>query len=293
MELGPILALLAAACFGVSTTFVRRGVVEARESFSVLVIGLWVGTLFFSVLLLCTSEWNKLWSLSWQGFVLLGAAGIIHFIMGRFLYYSAVRLIGANRASGITRTSAFYAVTLGVLFLNEPLTMFLIFGVLCLAGGATLISVEKGEETSKIRAKGILAALGAAFCWGLSGVLIKPAVEEIGSTIAGALISYVAASIIAILYVSFGKKQREQLIQLRRATLIDFFIAAVFTSAAQLLRYVALSYSPVSVVEPLLGTSVLFTLLLSFVLIRKIEVFTWKVILGIVVTVVGTFLLFR
>ena len=106
------------------------------------------------------------------------------------------------------------------------------------------------------------------------------------------MISYVAASIIAILYVSFGKKQREQLIQLRRATLIDFFIAAAFTSVAQLLRYAALSYSPVSVAQPLISTNVLFVLLFSFVLNRKIEVFTWKVILGIVVIVVGAFLLF-
>ena len=62
--------------------------------------------------------------------------------------------------------------------------------------------------------------------------------------------------------------------------------------AGQLFRYTALGYSPVSVVQPLIGTSVLFVLLLSFMVNRKIDVFNFRVIIGILVIVLGTFLIF-
>lgn len=61
----------------------------------------------------------------------------------------------------------------------------------------------------------------------------------------------------------------------------------------RLLLYTALKYSPASVVTPIRGTQVLFVFFLSFLVNRRIEVFTWKIFIGIVVTVLGTFLLFQ
>jgi len=291
MEEGLIFALLAAVCFGGSQVFVRRGIHQAGESLSATLISTFTGMLLVSFLLLFTAEWDKIWSLSWQGFVLLGTAGVIHFVAGRFLNYSCIRLIGANRASAITRTSLFYAVILGIIFLNELLTAFIILGVLCIAGGATLVSIEKEEKISKMRGKGILHGQGAAFCWGISAVLIKPGIEEIGSPLAATFISYVTASLL-LAGLLLGKRHREQLIQFSHVSLAPLVIAGIFVSIAQLTRYIALSYSPVSVVQPLLGTNVLFTLLFSFLLNRKLEVFTWKVFTGMLATVVGAYFFF-
>ena len=68
--------------------------------------------------------------------------------------------------------------------------------------------------------------------------------------------------------------------------------AVVFTSLGQMFRYLALSYSPVSVVVPLTTTAVLFVFFFSFLLNRKTEVFTWWVFTGMVAIVAGSFLLF-
>ena len=239
-----------------------------------------------------TAEWEKLWSLSWQGFVQLGISGIIAFVFGRLLSYSCLRLIGANKASAILRTSLLYAVILGIVILKESLTSFLILGVLCIAIGVTLVSMEKEGRVPKIFRRGVLAGLGGAFFWGISGVLIKPAIEEIGSPYAAAFVSYAAASLV-MAGMLFGKGHREQLTQLHRQSVIPLAIAGVFVTIAQLLRYVALGYSPVSVVEPLVNISGLFTFFFSFLLNRNIEVFTWKVFIGIVAVVAGTFLFFQ
>ena len=239
-----------------------------------------------------TEEWNKLWSLSWQGFILLGIAGITHFVLGRLLASNAVRLIGANRTSPLLQTSPFYAVTLGILFLHEPLTTFLIPGVLCLVAGATMVSIEKEGKVVKMQGKGILNVLGAALCWGTSGILVRPVIGEIGSSSDAVFISYIAAFIVVV-GLLLRKEQRIQFVQLHRASLIPLIISGILSLLGQLLRYEALSYSPVSVVAPLTGTSVFFVFLLSFILNRNIEVFTWKILAGMVATAVGVFLLFQ
>ncbi len=298
MEIGLIFALLTTASFAISAISVRRGVYRAGESFTAVVISLFIGTLLFSIIMLFTADWDSVWSISWRGFALLGGAGIIHFVAGRFFMYTSVRLIGANKSSAIVRTSIFYAVILGIIVFDETLTTPAILGILLIAGGAILAGIEKrgfnAEEqskSSKVQLKGILSGLGAGLCWGVSGVLIKLATEEISSPFTGTFIPYLAAfPIVAVLL--FRKKRREQLLQLRRSALIPLIISAVAVAVAHIFRYTALRYSPVSLVTPLMSSEVLLILLFSFLLNRKIEVFTWKVILGMVATAVGAVLIF-
>lgn len=292
METGLFFALLSAGTFGGSLIFLRRGVHLTGESFTAVQIGLFIGTLLFAFLLSVSAEWGKVWSVSWQGFLLLGTAGIIHYIVGRLLAYTSVRLIGANKTNVMLKTSSLYAVTFGVIFLNESLTVFLVLGVLCIIAGVTLVGFEKEGEISKIRSKAILSALSAALFWGISGVLIKAALGEIGSPFAAAFISYFVAFILGAGFL-FRKGQREQLIRLRRTALIPLVISGVLISTGQLFRFIALSYSPVSIVQPLLSTDVFFVFLFSFLLNRKIEVFTWKIFIGLVLTLAGAVLLSR
>ncbi len=297
MEIGLIFAFLTAVSFAMSTIFLRRGISQAGESFTAVVVTVFTGTILFSLVMLFIADWDKIWSLSWQGLALFAGAGIIQFIAGRFLNYTSVRLIGANKATALTRSNIFYTVLLGVVLLNESLTIPIVLGVLCIAGGATLVSIEKKSanpkkqsEPSKIPVKGILSGLGAGFFWGVSGVLIKPALAEIDSPAAGAFISFVTASLL-IASSLLRKRQRERLARLRRSSLIPLVVAGVFTAVAHLFRYTAFSYSPVSVVAPVISIDSLLVLLFSFLLNRQLEVFTWKVIVGMVATTTGVVLI--
>lgn len=292
MEIGLIFALLSALTFAPGNNFIRRGTFQAGEAFTASLLSVFVGMPIFSLAVFLAADWDKLWSLSWQGYALLGTAGITHFVLGRLLIYKCFRLIGANKGSALARTQMVYAVILGIVLFQEPLTFFLVLGVLGIIAGVTLVSLEKGGEAAKIYSKGIIAGLGGGLLWGTSGVLIKAALDEIGSPYAAALVSNIAASLVMAGFL-FGKAQREQLTNLSRQSLIFLVAGGIFSVIAQLFRYLALNYSPLSIVEPLIGTAVLFTFFLSFFLNRKIEVFTWKVFTGIVVTVVGTFLLFK
>ena len=293
MEMGLIFALLTSVAFSIANVLIRKGTFQTREAFTASLLSVFVGLPLFLFTVLLASDWNKLFSLSWQGFALLGTAGIIHFVLGRLLSYKCIRLIGANRGGAIGRTQIFYAVISGILILSEPLTPLLISGVLCIAVGTTLVSVEKGDgEGTRMHGKGVLVGLVGAFFWGISGILIKLGVTELGSSSAAGFISFTAAFLV-VAGLLFGKHQREQLSRLRRESWIPVIISGLFSSVAQFLRFTALSYSPVSVVEPITGTQVLIIFFLSFLINRNIDVFTWKILVGIVATVVGTFLLFQ
>jgi len=299
METGLLLAIVAAVSFSAGIVLVRKTAGEAGESFSVTAVSIFIGIPFFGIAIAVSGEWNQLYNISWRALALLGSAGIIHFIFGRLLGYNAFRLIGANRATIYTMTNRFYTVLFSVLFLDEAITYYIVFGVLLMFGGAALITTEKrnAKETkrklSRDEVKGILLALGAALCWGVTPVLIKPGVEEIGSSSAGAFVSYCFAAIVMGLLL-LNRPRRRQLTQLPvKKAILPMALAGVFTAGGQLLYYTALGMSPASVVTPLLSIQVVFIFFLSFFINRKIELFTPKVFIGMGATLAGTFLLFQ
>ena len=294
-----ILALVSAVSFAAGIVLVRKTAGEAGESFSVTAISIFIGIPFFAIAIVISGEWSKLLAISWRALALLGSAGIIHFIIGRLLGYNSFRLIGANRATIYTMTNRFYTVLFSVLFLKESLTVFIVLGVLLMFAGAALITTEKKsvaekkKKLSRDEVKGILLALGAALAWGITPVLIKPGVEEIGSSSAGAFVSYCTAAIVMGLLL-LNSQRRKQLTQLPLIkSMLPMAIAGAFTAVGQLLYYTALGQSPASVVTPLLSIQILFIFFFSFLINRKIEFFTPKVFIGMAATVAGTFLLFH
>ena len=70
-----------------------------------------------------------------------------------------------------------------------------------------------------------------------------------------------------------------------------FCLSGLLSAIAQLMLYIALSLGPASVVVPIIATSPVFVLLLSFIFNRKIEVFGMNIIIGMITVVAGGILL--
>ncbi len=294
-----ILALIAAVSFAAGIVLVRKTAGEAGESFSVTAISIFIGIPFFAIAITISGEWHNLISISWRALALLGAAGVIHFIIGRLLAYNSFRLIGANRGTPITQISPIYTVILSWIFLDEKLTVFIAFGALCMLAGVFFISQEKGrpdvggKKPPPHDMKGILMSLGAGLCWGITPVLIKPALAEAGSAVAGNFISYAMAGILMGLML-LSRTRRSNFARLSyKKNIAPMALAGLFTAAGQLLYFAALGRSPANVVAPLVSIQILFIFFFSFLINRKIELFTPKVFIGMAATLAGTFLLFR
>lgn len=299
MDLGLTLALISAVSFAIGIVLNRKSVGEIGKAFTVNVFTTFAGVVFFTVAIFINGDWSKLAGITWRALVFLIIVGIIHFVIGRVWAYESFRLIGANRGTPITQISPAITVLLSWIFLQESLTVYVGLGAACMLVGVFLISQEKakpdGEQQKSRREefKGILFALGAALCWGITPVLIKPAVQELGSAVDGTFISYAAAGI-AMAALLLGKKQRKQLKGLSLTKhMLPMVLAGIFMAAGQLLYFAALGRSPANTVSPLVSSEILFIFVLSFLINRRSEVFTWKVGLGMAATVSGTFLLFR
>jgi drug/metabolite transporter (DMT)-like permease len=295
--IGLVLALVSGFFYVSSTVFVRRGLHNSGESYSPVPIALFFGTVLIGISVLITGGFEQLSSLSWMGMWTLVGAGVIHFILGRMLGYIGIRLIGANRSVPISTSTVLMAVLLGVLILGEPMTFTLALAILFISGGVTLISTtrESKAEAANIPAgsmlKGVLVSLAAALCWGITPTLIKIGLRDIDSPLLGAFISYASSSVliaISLLYPGNSEKLR----RLSRASLVPFIIAAFATSAAQIFRYIAFGFSPVSLVAPLIWANSLFVFPLSFLINRRIEAFSMRAVIGAIAMVIGIFLIF-
>lgn len=299
MDTGLVLALIAAVSFAIGIVLVRKTAGEAGEAFTVTAFSIFAGIPLFTVAISINGDWHYLTAISFKALGMLTAVGIIHFIIGRLWAYDAFRRIGANRATPITQLSIIVTIALSWIFLGENLTMFIAFGALLMLAGVLLISQEKGpssggrKKLNRDEVKGIVLSLGAAVCWGITPVLIKPAVTETGSAVVGNFVSYAAAGVILLVWL-INKKQRNQFAQLNiKKNVLPMVVAGLFTAAGQLLYFAALGRSQANVVSPLVSIEILFIFLLSFFINRRSEVFTWKVALGMTAAVAGTFLLFR
>ncbi|MFC1872717.1 EamA family transporter [Chloroflexota bacterium] len=291
MNPGIWLALGSAGALGVSAIATRKGSYYSGESISPVAIDLTIGTLIMSGITFASGKWGSILSLSPASLWLLIGAGVIHFIFGRFLNYTCIRIIGANRATAIFRTQILYAIVFGILLLNEPLTIHLITGAICIATGATIaVSNSENHDTGASRLKfGIISGLAGSFFWGISSVMIRPAIAELGSPYIALFVSISAAFVCLVAYLLATGRWRK-FRQLPKISVIAFCASGFLTTLGNILRYAALFFIAASVVVPILSISAIFTVVFSRLINRDIEVFSVKLVGGILLTVAGTYL---
>jgi drug/metabolite transporter (DMT)-like permease len=310
--LGILITLFSAFWFALSDVFVRRGVTAGSASQGTFVTVL-IGVPLFAIAALITGQLLRLDDISAGSYGLLGLAGVVHYVLGRFFNYAAISAIGATRAAPVQAMALPYSVLIALLFLDEGVTLGMVFGIALILVGPLLMverpahrpvvvvpdampapppaTVDSSGGFELRQTEGYLYALGAAVSYGSSPVLIRAAIEgEAGLSLLGGLVSYVAAAL--LLLASLALPQRRGLLQaMNPDTVRAFFGAGFAVFTAQMLRFIALSLASVAVVAALLRFGSVFTLLLSWIINRRLERITWRVVAGILISLLGALLL--
>jgi drug/metabolite transporter (DMT)-like permease len=297
--IGQFFALLSAVSISGGNVFIRKAVFRIGEPNGAFYISHFIGIIIFSLALAFSGDAGQLTTLSGKALASLVGAGILGGVMARWLLFFSLRIIGANLASPLLNTSIIVAVIMGVMLMGDSVTSGKISGIVLIVIGVMLISTEGGDSqalsksiTRRDMIKGIASALSAGICWGISPVLSKTAIDEGNSPIIAAFVVN-ATSIVLVLAILLRYGERRKLSKVDRGAFSPVLFSSILASMALFFRYWALEYSPVSVVQPLNSTASLFTIFLSFIVNRKIEVFTWKIIVGAVLVVSGVFLIFQ
>ena len=316
MIFGALLALVSAFSFSVNFILVRRGFADAGATAAQgAFITVLLGVPFGLAAVVITGQLFNFDQVSLDGYLLLAAAGIVHFGIGRYCNYRGIAAIGAPRAATIQAIAVPYSVLMAMVLLGERPTILMFVGIALILGSPALM-IDRGKRPAPAAkpAQGSAASTGAATAsarpavemrmvegytfsllasvgYGSSPILIRAALEDAtGVAAVGTFIAYVGAS--AVLMATLALPAQRHLIGTINVRYMRLFGGAGFSVfMAQLLRFFALSIADVSIVNPLMRMIGVFTLILSYLVNRRLEHITLGVVLGVLVSFGGSALL--
>ena len=311
MILGALITVLSATSFGIHNASNRRSMLGTGPT-QALYVTVGLGVVLFALAALASGQLFSAGDISLKGHLLLAAAGIVHFVQGRYCSYRAISILGTNRATPLIATSLIYSVSIAVFVLGEHVTPITMAGIALMvigpaliverprratvaAGAAAAANVSSAEPSgsptkpARSQLEGYGFALLGAIGYGLSPNLVRAGLEGTGLGVMGGFTSYIAAGLLLLLLLALPG-MKAPLAGTRQAS-GWFILSAVAIFLAQLLRYVALGLAPVTIVAAVGQLSPMFSLLFSFIINRNIESFAPQVLVGIVFSVVGSFIL--
>jgi uncharacterized membrane protein len=295
--LGALLALASAATFAINNTTARRGVLSGSV-LQALVISMPMGIPMFWLAAWIGGAAGEVFGFTAIEALYLSAAGIVHFVAGRYCNYRAVKAIGSNLVGPLQETNMLLALALAIVFLGEKLTVLKLIGIGLVMIGPALLATDKKVTRSSastfqpVYAEGYFYGILSVFCYGVSPVLVRLAVEgkSLGASQAGGVISYMAATVATALILLFPGALRHSLAVPREAA--KWFTWAGFSvGAAHMFRFMALAIAPVSVVSPIQRLSIILRVMFSWMINREHEVFSSRMYLATGLSLVGALFL--
>jgi drug/metabolite transporter (DMT)-like permease len=298
--LGIIYSIAAAGTFALNAAAARRAVLSGTV-LQGLMVTVPLGVPLFLILMFVTGESGLLSRFPLEAYIWFAAAGIVHFVIGRYGNYSASAAIGTNLASPILQSEVIITLVLAMFVLGESLTPLRALGIALVLIGPGLVG--RGQSPTRAGAgvasaaspafqpryaEGYAYAVVAAIGYGLSPVFITLGLRAAGGTgaLAGGFVSYLAATLtvgVALVVLQVPRSTY----RLSGTALRWFLFAGVIVFASQAFRYAALVYAPASVVTALQRLSSLFRIYFGWIINREHEVFDRSVFTATAVSMIG------
>ncbi len=269
---GVIFALLSSLFWGFNGVLLRKGFEDTdviSGTFTVVCI-MYLVISFFALPQLYTVKFTL------PKVLMLAAAGIISYTIGRLFTYSSVASIGSSRAFSGTSTRILFSAIFGVILLGERMCTEVAFGTLLMIVGLYIFSTEN------VSLRGLVFSILGGFAYGLAALLIK--VGMLKSPLVSTFVAATFGFIVLTIFVQFMRG-----LKLER----NKFLLTSGTSLAlgNISYYLALSTAPLIVVVPLSNLYPLVATSLSYFLIQKLEKVKFRTFIGSVLAVVGSIII--
>ena len=284
---GVFLSLAAAAMLGLNTAVVRRGVLKT-SAYNGMIISIPLSIPVFFFISMATGQLNRISEFSSFDYLVLGIAGIINFLGGRYSQFLAIQAVGANLTAPVRVLSALFGAVLGGLFLGEEITLLRGFGIVLIILAPLIAFLKPGEIAVGLfdLPRGILFGLIGALSYGGSTFLLRLILADTDLVFLGAFIAHLAATI--VLVISLGIPGRiHELRKIDKQAIRLFAVIAVIMTLAQTFRFSAIEMTDTAVVAPLIETGLFFGVGFAYVFNRKTENFSPAVLGGIIIAVIG------
>lgn len=212
--------------------------------------------------------------------------------VGDTVFFDCTRRLGLARGMSIATTYPLVAALLATVFLDEPLTPRVALGAVLTLGGVVLIVVRRPERDTRspelaTRLEdgwwlGVAGAAVASIAWGVSAVLLKPALRDVDPMTAQAVRLPIAG---ALLFATPWARGTVTRLRAERVGLGTLVALTVVTPVSAVLFAAGLAYAGVAVGTVLSSTAPVFAIPLGILFLG--ERLTAAPLLGSVVTVAG------
>lgn len=279
-----IYALLAALFSGLTSVFAKTGIKDV-ESLLATFIRTIIITLFLFVVVLLNNNLNDIFLLDKRTIIFLILSGISNTLLWIF-YFRALDLGTVSKVTPIDKTSIILTLILSSIFLNEKITEIKVFSIILILVG-TLLTIKRENKNSKDN-KWILYAVLTAIFTSTTTILSKIGIENTNTS----LTTFLRTVIVLLLLtaITLIKKKYKNIKKLNKKNYLYIVLSGISTSLSWLFYFASLSIGEASIVFPIEKLSLVVSIIVSCIFLK--EKLSKKQILGIVIIVLGTSLLF-
>ncbi|MCY4439900.1 MAG: EamA family transporter [Deltaproteobacteria bacterium] len=206
----------------------------------------------------------------------------------RYLAYLSVEKVGVAVTAPLRATTPLFSSLMAIAVLGEQLTPAVGAGTALVVCGITLLSMRE-EKTGAWMNIFVTLPLLSAFVAGSTQVIRKIGLAQITLPILGAAVT-TGTSFVAVA-VSLSVTRNWSAVTFDRQSLGYFLLAGCAVTLGVASVYMSLYLSDVVIVAPLASLSPLYSLVLSAVFLREVEVITMRKVVAAGLIVLGVVLI--
>jgi drug/metabolite transporter (DMT)-like permease len=275
--------LLTSFCFAIGSLLAQRGYHLGAAPW-----GAWI-TLVGNTAVLSAAHfifYSETKFLAAENLIFVGV-GLLVPGVSRVLSFRGVRVLGSSITSTIVNTTPVFSTVLAIALLGERPGALIVAGVLLTVAG--LITVSWVGATTNYRKVELVFPFLCALIFSLKDITLRWTLGAGSGQPVFAAATAAATSTIEIFLINrylYGEKFALPPFHVSRW----FIWSGLFTGGSFLFMYLAFSLERVSIVAPLINSYVVFVLLLTPFMARRIERISWRTATGAAMVVGGIFL---
>jgi drug/metabolite transporter (DMT)-like permease len=275
---GVILACVAGLFLGALNITTRRGLARSQDieaGSAIITLVAFVVVAPFALGSGDAFDAGELWP-----FLLLGA-----FVPGLSLLMvvHAVRAAGASRAGILFGMAPLFSALFAVIAFGEPFQLALAIGTLLVVAGGVVLALE-GERPADYRAYGAVLAVTVAAGFGLRDNIARAVGEDVSvDPLAQSTVVMLGGSLLLVANLLRRPSPFKRL----RDAFLPYASSGVVLAIGQGALFEALDRARVTVVAPLVGTGVLWTVVLAAIFIGRSELIGRRLIVVALLVVAG------
>jgi drug/metabolite transporter (DMT)-like permease len=275
---GVLFACLAGFFLGALNITMRRGLARVADVDAGSAVTVLVAFALVAAMALASGgdfDPRELWP-----FLLLGA-----FVPGlsQLLVVHAVRAAGASRAGVLFGMAPLFSAFIAIAAFGEPLSWPLVTGTLLVVAGGLLLALE-GARPADYRAYGAALAVTVAAAFGLRDNIARSVGEDV---VADPLAQSTAVMLGASIVLTANLLSRPSALPRLRTALVPFAGSGIVLGLGQAALFEALDRARVTVVAPLAGTGVLWTVALAAMFLGRSELVGRRLVAVALLVVAG------